>query len=98
MSTQRSPKTVLISGAGIGGLTLGALLEKSGTPYLILERTATVKPLGATLCIGGPIMPLLIQLGVYDEFVAIAKPSTHLVVNNEGQETLFVNDFSLWRE
>ncbi|KAH7044426.1 hypothetical protein BKA57DRAFT_517324 [Linnemannia elongata] len=98
MSTQRSPKTVLISGAGMGGLTLGALLEKSGTPYLILEQAATIKPLGATLCIGGPIMPLLIQLGIYDEFVAIAIPSTHLAVNNENQETLFVNDFSLWRE
>ncbi|KAG0045604.1 hypothetical protein BGZ90_008403 [Linnemannia elongata] len=43
-------------------------------------------------------MPLLIQLGIYDEFVAIAIPSTHLAVNNENQETLFVNDFSLWRE
>lgn len=39
---------VLIVGAGLGGLMLGALLEKSNVPYLIFERAATIKPLGIT--------------------------------------------------
>lgn len=48
MTTNEKP-TVLIVGAGLGGLLLGALLEKSGVPYTIFERAATVKPLG--ICI-----------------------------------------------
>lgn len=38
--------TVLIVGAGLGGLLFGALLEKADIPYTIFERAATVKPLG----------------------------------------------------
>lgn len=37
---------VLIVGAGLGGLLLGALLEKCNIPYDILERASSVKPLG----------------------------------------------------
>jgi 2-polyprenyl-6-methoxyphenol hydroxylase-like FAD-dependent oxidoreductase len=48
MSTNDKP-TVLIVGAGLGGLMLGALLEKSGVPYRIFERATTVKPLGTWL-------------------------------------------------
>jgi hypothetical protein len=45
MSTE--PKlTVLIVGAGLGGILLGALLEKCDIPYIIFERATTVKPLG----------------------------------------------------
>jgi len=46
MSTKSDKPTVLIVGAGLGGLLLGALLEKSGVPYQIFERATTVKPLG----------------------------------------------------
>lgn len=45
MSSNDKP-TVLIVGAGLGGLMLGALLEKSNVPYTIFERAAMVKPLG----------------------------------------------------
>jgi cation diffusion facilitator CzcD-associated flavoprotein CzcO len=38
--------TVLIVGAGLGGLMLGVLLEKQGVPYTIFERASSVKPLG----------------------------------------------------
>jgi len=48
MSTDGPPK-VLIVGAGIGGLLLGALLEKAKIPYEIFERTSCVKPLGTPL-------------------------------------------------
>ncbi|KAF9935131.1 hypothetical protein FBU30_007510 [Linnemannia zychae] len=36
---------VLIVGAGMGGLMLGALLEKSNVPYEIFERATSIKPL-----------------------------------------------------
>jgi monoamine oxidase len=44
-SHSKRPK-VLIVGAGLGGLTLGAILQKSDIPYEIFERANEVKPLG----------------------------------------------------
>ncbi|KAG0216679.1 hypothetical protein BGX33_012348 [Mortierella sp. NVP41] len=41
----KRPK-VLIVGAGLGGLTLGMILQKSDIPYEIIERTSEVQPLG----------------------------------------------------
>jgi len=41
-----SKPTVLIVGAGIGGLLLGALLERASIRYSIFERAVSVKPLG----------------------------------------------------
>lgn len=41
----KRPK-VLIVGAGLGGLALGMIFEKSDTPYEIFERAHEVKPLG----------------------------------------------------
>jgi hypothetical protein len=45
MAAHSSPE-VIIAGGGLGGLFLGALFEKSGTPYIILERSTTVKAMG----------------------------------------------------
>jgi cation diffusion facilitator CzcD-associated flavoprotein CzcO len=36
---------VLIVGAGLGGLMLGSLPEKSNVPYAIFKRARSVKPL-----------------------------------------------------
>ena len=41
----KRPK-VLIVGAGLAGITLAMLLEKTNIPYEIFERAAAVKPLG----------------------------------------------------
>lgn len=52
MSTQSlepSPHTlpsVLIAGAGLGGLLLAILLEHAKVPYRVLERASSVKPIG----------------------------------------------------
>ncbi|KAF9933389.1 hypothetical protein FBU30_005598 [Linnemannia zychae] len=72
MSTANKP-TVLIVGAGMGGLMLGALLEKSNIPYMIFERAAAVKPLGSAMTVGPTLLPLFQQLGIYDEFLTIGK-------------------------
>ena len=37
---------MIVVGAGLAGLLLGALLEKAGIEYHIFERAAKVKPLG----------------------------------------------------
>ena len=45
-ATSTSRPKVLIVGGGIGGLSLGLLLERAGVNYTIFERAATIKPLG----------------------------------------------------
>ncbi|KAF9276266.1 hypothetical protein BGZ88_001845 [Linnemannia elongata] len=74
MTTEVKPN-VLIVGAGIGGLVLGALLEKAEIPYTIFERTSSVKPLGSALMIGSNLLPLFEQLGIDEEFIALGKPT-----------------------
>lgn len=44
METQR---TVLIAGAGIGGLTLGVALRRAGFSVRVFERAASLRPVGA---------------------------------------------------
>ncbi|KAF9309610.1 hypothetical protein BG003_009549 [Podila horticola] len=68
-----SKPKVLISGGGIGGLTLALLLHKANIPFLVLERAKEIKPLGSSIGLGAPVAPLFIQLGIYDEFVRRGK-------------------------
>ncbi|KAG0380663.1 hypothetical protein BGX24_006379 [Mortierella sp. AD032] len=81
--------TVLIVGAGLGGLMLGALLEKANVPYAIFERTAEVKPLGSALMIGAAIIPIMEQLGIVDEFLALGKATPEVTVSRENQGPLY---------
>ncbi|KAF9136053.1 hypothetical protein BGW39_008016 [Mortierella sp. 14UC] len=76
MSAENKP-TVLIVGAGLGGLMLGALLEKAEIPYTIFERTTVVKPLGSAMVVGPTLLPLFEQLGIYDELLSLGKHLTH---------------------
>ncbi|KAG0351205.1 hypothetical protein BG005_009321 [Podila minutissima] len=45
LDDQGKPR-VLISGGGIGGLTLAILLHKASIPFLVLEKAKEIKPLG----------------------------------------------------
>ncbi|KAF9124835.1 hypothetical protein BGW39_007864 [Mortierella sp. 14UC] len=73
MSVGEKP-SVLIVGAGLGGLMLGALLEKSDVPYTMFERATNVKPLGSAMTVGPTLLPVFEQLGIYDDFLAISNP------------------------
>lgn len=61
MPTANYKPTVLIVGAGLGGLMLGALLEKIDIPYIIFERTSLIRPLGMSNILSSPFYekPLL---------------------------------------
>ncbi|KAF9182239.1 hypothetical protein BGZ51_004857 [Haplosporangium sp. Z 767] len=73
---QSNTKTaaVLIVGAGLGGLMLGALLELAGIDYCIFERAVKVKPLGSVMALGANILPVFEQLGILDELRKISLP------------------------
>ncbi|KAF9290328.1 hypothetical protein BGZ88_007378 [Linnemannia elongata] len=94
----KSKPMVLIVGAGLGGLLLGALLEKADVPYKIFERASVVKPLGSALSVGPLVLPILQQLGIYEEFLSISKYMTHIVMHNESLKPYKPTDYSLVEE
>ncbi|KAG0272378.1 hypothetical protein BGZ95_011878, partial [Linnemannia exigua] len=74
MSSHSQKPCVLIVGAGLGGLMLGALLEKSKVPFFIFERTSVVTPLGIYeefLNISKPIQ----ELSYFKENMKVCKAS-----------------------
>ncbi|KAG0272376.1 hypothetical protein BGZ95_011876 [Linnemannia exigua] len=93
--------TLIIVGAGLGGLMLGALLEKAGIPYTIFERAHVVKPLGSAMAVGPAILPIFQQLGIYDEILAISKPFYHVynyLEATQGLRTVKPTHFGLVEE
>ncbi|KAG0032317.1 hypothetical protein BGZ82_006586 [Podila clonocystis] len=78
-SAPKRPK-VLIVGAGLGGVVLGALLEKAGVDFDVYERAPIVKPLGSAMAFGCNVMGLFRQLGIEQEFLSQAKPNYNLEV------------------
>ncbi|KAF9088857.1 hypothetical protein BGX23_007054 [Mortierella sp. AD031] len=52
------PPHVLVIGAGPAGLFLGNLIKRASIPYDIFERTATIKPLGAIMCLTDKMKPI----------------------------------------
>ncbi|KAG0034492.1 hypothetical protein BGZ81_004524 [Podila clonocystis] len=68
------PVKVIISGAGLAGLFLALLLEKLGTPYHLFERSPEIKPLGALMSLSSNVMPLFVQLGLYERLQEISLP------------------------
>ncbi|KAF9117952.1 hypothetical protein BGW39_001631, partial [Mortierella sp. 14UC] len=93
MSATTDKPTVLIVGAGLGGLMLGALLEKSNVPYTIFERATTVKPLGSAMSIGPTLLPIFQQIGIYDDILAIGKYMTHTELYKETLEPYNPSDY-----
>ncbi len=56
---------VVIIGAGIGGLTLGAFLRRLGVSFVILERTVVLTPAGAGISLAPNCLKALEQLGLF---------------------------------
>ncbi|KAK5823573.1 hypothetical protein F5H01DRAFT_376481 [Linnemannia elongata] len=92
--TNEGKPTVLIVGAGLGGLMLGALLEKIDIPYVIFERTSSIKSLGSAISIGSPLLALFQQLGIYDELVKLGLRYTAIAAHKENLEPYPLQDFT----
>ncbi|KAF9118863.1 hypothetical protein BGX30_004258, partial [Mortierella sp. GBA39] len=60
---------VIIAGGGVAGLSLGVMLERAGIDYLILEATGEVRPLGAVVYLGPPILRAFEQLGLLEDLI-----------------------------
>ncbi|KAG0285167.1 hypothetical protein BGZ96_010525 [Linnemannia gamsii] len=84
----KRPKVVIV-GAGLAGITLGMLLHKAGIPFEIYERAAEVKPLGSAMYFSATTAYLFKQCEIYDEFTAIAKEVSGILMCTEQREVDF---------
>ncbi|KAF9102638.1 hypothetical protein BGX27_010922 [Mortierella sp. AM989] len=93
MTTEKKPK-VLIVGAGIGGLTLAAILERAKIPYEIFEKASALKPLGSAIAIGPAVMLMLTQLGIQDQIIEKGAPIGKYCMFSENKKLLMEMDFT----
>jgi 2-polyprenyl-6-methoxyphenol hydroxylase-like FAD-dependent oxidoreductase len=83
--------TILIAGAGIGGLTLALSLHERGIPCLVLEQAEQVRPLGVGINTLPHAIGELDALGLLPALDAVGVRTHELIyVNRFGQE--------VWRE
>ncbi|KAF9392876.1 hypothetical protein BGX21_010925 [Mortierella sp. AD011] len=71
-STDIPTATVIIVGAGLGGLMLGAILERANISYHILERASELRSLGSAIGLSGNVFPVFEQLGIYEELKSVS--------------------------
>ncbi|KAG0031488.1 hypothetical protein BGZ81_001131 [Podila clonocystis] len=83
---------IVIVGAGIAGMTLAIMLERAGMPrYVVLERHASLKPLGSALLLSAMSLRCFDQLGLLPEIIKIAKPQVGSVWLDEHMN--YLGDF-----
>lgn len=86
----------LIIGGGIAGLTAAIALEQIGRSYLLVERQAFIKGIGAGFGITSNAIESFRQLGLAEEVEAIANPLSNLkIVDQYGKQILDGNPQSL---
>ncbi|MET0791745.1 MAG: FAD-dependent monooxygenase [Polyangiaceae bacterium] len=65
-------QTVLIAGAGIGGMALGLALQHAAIKYEIFERAASLREAGAGILVQAGAMRALRHIGLESELVSLA--------------------------
>ena len=70
--------TILIAGAGIGGLTLALSLHQAGIPVKIFESAAEIRPLGVGINVLPHAVRELTELGLQDDLAVTGVPTKEL--------------------
>lgn len=80
-------RTILIAGAGIGGLTAALALADRGFRVVVLEQSAQLEPTGAGLQLSPNAARVLIGLGAAERLAAVAvAPDAVRVRNAAGRD------------
>ncbi|KAG0205528.1 hypothetical protein BGX28_002827 [Mortierella sp. GBA30] len=79
---------VLITGAGIGGLTMAILLEEAGIEYQVFERRESPARQGSAAALNFNVMPLMEQLGLLEDLKAISNILDSTTIFKEDMETI----------
>ncbi|KAF9287817.1 hypothetical protein BGZ68_001234 [Mortierella alpina] len=87
-STPVTSPTVLIAGAGIGGLVMAILLEKAGIEYNIFERHEKVATQGSATALSFNVMPLMEQLGLLEELKGMSNILDGTTIFKEDMEVI----------
>ncbi|KAG0093167.1 hypothetical protein BGZ93_010792 [Podila epicladia] len=92
MTSQDRPRVIIV-GAGLGGVTLGLLLEHAGINYNIFEGATVLKPLGSAIALGCNVAATFQQLGIWEEFKENSKPTYAMNISDHQREHLCQFDF-----
>ncbi|WP_183192905.1 FAD-dependent oxidoreductase [Brevibacillus nitrificans] len=87
-------KKIIISGAGLSGLTLGTALAQRGFDVQILERSPELREIGAGLYTWENGLKVLEEIGVYEEACANVEFITKLDMIDEKQELIHSTPFT----
>ncbi|KAF9896992.1 hypothetical protein BX616_006373, partial [Lobosporangium transversale] len=89
---------ILIAGAGLGGLAFAIMLERlpehKKVDYLILERCVWSNPMGSAISLHASVIPLLKQLGIWDDVERASKPMSQFSIKREDGSDLGTVDFA----
>ncbi|KAF9185527.1 hypothetical protein BGZ51_000605 [Haplosporangium sp. Z 767] len=89
---------ILIAGAGLGGLAFAIMLERlpeeKKVDYLILERSTLSNPMGSAISLHASVIPLLKQLGIWQEIERASKPMSQFSIKREDGSDLGTVDFA----
>ncbi|MCC6889081.1 MAG: FAD-dependent monooxygenase [Hyphomicrobiales bacterium] len=77
-----APRSVVIAGAGIGGLAAALELSKRGIPVQVLEQAERLEPVGSGLQLSPNASRVLIDLGLEDRLAPIVVAPQALNVMN----------------
>ncbi|KAH8744496.1 oxidoreductase [Diaporthe sp. PMI_573] len=77
---------VLISGCGVGGLSLAYWLDRMGADVTITELSSDMRPNGQQIDIRGPAIPLLERMGIKEAMKsAVTREPGMQIINKNGQ-------------